>query len=242
MSKKKRQNTMYSAIYGLIYLLGFTILLNTKSGFTITNIIILIIVSTLIGKFFTRFVPDMRYKENKGKNPYTGLPTKNKKPSDSKTETKNKVTNNKTANKDISDKQYLIFLFTASYEEMDGYDFEYLCYLYFGSNGYKPELTKGSGDHGVDLIIIDPKDNLRIAVQCKKWKSPVGNEPILKLVGGKRFYKCIGTMCIATNYYTNKAKEIAEDTKTELWTIDTVEMKIGKWRKKMLEKKSLVTS
>lgn len=114
-----------------------------------------------------------------------------------------------------------------------GKEFEQLCYDYFKDKGFNPIITKSTGDHGVDLIIKDPSDGLQIAVQCKKYKtgSNIGNADIIKLEGGKRFYKCTGALFITTSNYTSTAKEFAESVNMELWNGLHVADKIDKWQK-----------
>ena len=85
-------------------------------------------------------------------------------------------------------------------EEMNGAEFERLVALYFDVKGYEPQLVGGAGDHEVDIILTDPTENYKIAVQCKHWKTKkVGNDTILRLSTGKRVHKCLDAWCIITN-------------------------------------------
>lgn len=156
-------------------------------------------------------------------NPF--IPVKKKK---TKIVKKSITTNSK---KKLSDKDLL----TANIDTLSGIDFERLMYLYFKDKGFKPETTPKSGDHGVDLVITDPKDGFKIAVQCKRYKENIGNEPIIKLDGGKKFYGCHGSLCITTSNYTNKAREFAEKCKVELWNGLHVQSKLDNWRKQKLK-------
>ncbi|MFD1736141.1 restriction endonuclease [Bacillus salitolerans] len=95
------------------------------------------------------------------------------------------------------------------------------------------KLYTESHNLSLDLVITDPKDGLRIAVQCKNYSSEsVGNGPLLKLEAGKRFYKCPATLFITTTSYTSKAIEYATQTRMEIWNGLMVEEKIVKWMKK----------
>lgn len=60
-------------------------------------------------------------------------------------------------------------LLTAKFEELEGVDFERLVAMYYKDLGYNPVIIGGSGDHEVDLILTDPKEKYKIAVQCKCW-------------------------------------------------------------------------
>jgi restriction endonuclease Mrr len=73
---------------------------------------------------------------------------------------------------------------------------------------------------------------MNIAVQCKRWKDKaVGNNELIKLYGGKRAYKCIGTLFISTSSYTNAAKDYSESVGMRIWNGAIVKDKIGKWQK-----------
>ena len=51
-------------------------------------------------------------------------------------------------------------------DEMEGHDFEYYCADLLRYNGYEDvEVTKGSGDFGVDILMS--KGEVTYAVQCK---------------------------------------------------------------------------
>ena len=56
---------------------------------------------------------------------------------------------------------------------LDGWQFEEEVAKIFRLNGYKAEVTKKTGDGGVDLILY--KDGKRIAVQCKHYQ---GQAPV----------------------------------------------------------------
>lgn len=129
-------------------------------------------------------------------------------------------------------------LLTADINSLSGIDFERLIFLYFKDKGFNPETTPRTGDHGVDLVIKDPKDGLKIAVQCKRWKQNIGNGDIIKLDGGKRFYRCPGALFITTSNYTDKAKEFAEKCNVDLWNGLHVKDKIDSWRKEKVKKSS----
>lgn len=124
-------------------------------------------------------------------------------------------------------------------EDMNGVEFERLVALYFDAKGYAPQLIGGSGDHEVDIVLTDPKENYKIAVQCKHWKTKkVGNDTILRLSAGKRVHKCIDAWCITTNYYTKAAEEAAEGTKVKLWNGLHVHSNIVKWQQEQIKSAS----
>ena len=60
---------------------------------------------------------------------------------------------------------------------MSGVEFEQWVAQLFRQTGHTVELTRSTGDHGVDLLMR--KGNSVIAVQCKRWADPIG-EPVVR--------------------------------------------------------------
>lgn len=124
-------------------------------------------------------------------------------------------------------------LLSADLKDLNGYEFERLVALYYKDKGYEPIIVGGAGDHEVDLILTDPKENYKIAVQCKHWKTKnVGNNVILRLSAGKRVHKCLDAWCITTSNYTKSAKEAAEGLNIRLLNGLHVQDQIVRWSKK----------
>lgn len=74
-SRKKRKDGVYTIVAGPIILIGLYFFFNSNS----TNYWILggiILVGVIMGSIASSYVPDMRYKKNRNKNPYSGLPLK----------------------------------------------------------------------------------------------------------------------------------------------------------------------
>lgn len=175
-----------------------------------------------------------------------GLNQKNRKKntksakSTTKMNIKPKSTNKKTASKKLKNPTD-IQLLTAGFDELEGTDFERLVAMYYEEKGYKPYIVGGSGDHEVDIILTDPKENYKIAVQCKCWNTKnVGNDIILRLYAGKKVHKCLDAWCITTSDYTAAAKEAAENSNIRIFNGLYVQETIGKWRKKKAESLKLV--
>jgi restriction system protein len=217
----KKKNELLGIINGFGILLG--LYLWSKSSHQIFGLVAVLLVPTIIGGIIIRLIPNKK-QNNKSKNEITSkkiAPNKG-----------NVSTVNASKNK-LTDKELL----SANIDTLSGTDFERLCYSYFEDNGFKPESTKVTGDHGVDLVIKDPNDGMKIAVQCKRWKDKaVGNNDLIKLYGGKRAYKCIGTLFITTSSYTNAAKDYSESVGMRIWNGAIVQDKIGKWQKAKLKK------
>ena len=99
-------------------------------------------------------------------------------------------------------------------ESMSPRDFEYFCANELRKIGWKAELTKGSGEQGVDIIA--EKDGLRIVLQCKKYSKPVGNKAVQEIIAGKS-YETAKAACVVSNAaYTKSARELATTTGVHL--------------------------
>lgn len=102
---------------------------------------------------------------------------------------------------------------------MDGHNFEYFCADILKNNGYKDvEVTRGSGDHGVDIIAV--RDGIRYAVQCKRFTGNVGNKAVQEIYFGKSYYHCHVGIVMTNSYFTPAAKEAAKESGVILWDRD----------------------
>lgn len=104
---------------------------------------------------------------------------------------------------------------------MDGYKFETFCASVLEKRGYEDvEVTKGSGDQGVDIIAV--RDSVRYAIQCKCYSNAVGNKAIQEVYTGKNFYNCQIGVVMTNNYFTKSAIELAKSNGTILWDRDSL--------------------
>ncbi len=109
-----------------------------------------------------------------------------------------------------------------SVDSMEGQEFEYWCSDLLKRNGFSSvEVTKGSGDQGVDIVAT--KDGVRYAIQCKRYISSLGNKPVQEVHAGKTIYKCHVGVVMTNSYFTSGAKELAEATGVLLWDRDTLQ-------------------
>lgn len=94
------------------------------------------------------------------------------------------------------------------HDSMSPIDFEHFCANELNKQGWKAQVTKASGDQGVDVIA--EKNNIRIVMQCKKYAKTVGNKAVQEIVAGK-IYEHAQVACVITNSsYTKSAKELAD--------------------------------
>jgi restriction system protein len=108
---------------------------------------------------------------------------------------------------------------------MSGIEFEELMTQFFRSIGYKAQMTKASGDQGVDLLL--QKDGRRTAVQLKRYSKPVGNKAVQEALAGMMFYKTQEAWVVTTSSFTKAAVELANGTGVRL--VDGLEL--GGWIK-----------
>lgn len=104
----------------------------------------------------------------------------------------------------------------ALVDKMGGHEFEEFCAKLLKNNGFiNVSVTPGSGDQGVDVLA--EKDNIKYAIQCKNYSSPLGNTPIQEVNSGKEFYNCHVGVVMTNSIFTSGAKELADATKVLLW-------------------------
>lgn len=83
------------------------------------------------------------------------------------------------------------------------------------------EVTRGSGDQGVDVLA--EKDGVKYAIQCKCYTSDLGNKPVQEVNTGKTIYRCQVGVVMTNRYFTQGAKDAAEATGILLWDRDVVQ-------------------
>lgn len=112
-------------------------------------------------------------------------------------------------------------------DNMDGQQFEYYCAGLLKKNGFSQvEVTKASGDQGVDILAT--KDDIRYAIQCKCYSSDLGNKPVQEVHAGKAVYRCQIGVVLTNRYFTQSAKDAAEATGVLLWNRDKLQQLISK--------------
>jgi restriction system protein len=114
------------------------------------------------------------------------------------------------------------------FADMTPHHFEEFICEFLKDSGYQAEITKSTGDFGADIILT--KDNLRTAVQVKKYEREnlVGVKEINQVIGGREYYKCDKAIIVTTSDFTKAAKKLAEQTGVELWNWDKLYNEIKK--------------
>lgn len=106
--------------------------------------------------------------------------------------------------------------FTKEYDLMAGRDFEFFCADLLEKRGFlEVEVTKGSGDNGVDILA--EKDGVTYAIQCKRYEEPVGVKAVQEAYAGRDYYDRMVGVVMANQYFTKNAVEMAKKLKIMLW-------------------------
>jgi HJR/Mrr/RecB family endonuclease len=108
---------------------------------------------------------------------------------------------------------------------MSGFEFENLIGQLFNKLGFSTEVTKISGDQGIDVIA--EKNSQRIGIQSKCYSGSVGNKAIQEVVAGLSFYNLNKGLVVTNNYFTDSAKELAASNNVILWDRDMLKEKLN---------------
>ena len=99
---------------------------------------------------------------------------------------------------------------------MEGHDFEYFCADLLRRRGFQEvEVTKGSGDYGIDILA--EKEGVTYAIQCKCYASPVGVKAVQEAYAGRDYYDRMVGAVLTNQYFTTPAVEAAKKLKILLW-------------------------
>ena len=99
---------------------------------------------------------------------------------------------------------------------LTGEEFEQYVALLLADHHYRHiEITKGSGDQGVDILC--ERNGRSYAIQCKNYDGAVGNFAVQEAYAGAQFYGCDVPVVICPGTFTRGAIELADSTGVELW-------------------------
>lgn len=85
----------------------------------------------------------------------------------------------------------------------------------FSKMGYKAQLTSTSGDHGIDVLLLNPKGQKEV-VQCKQWNKQVGEPQVRDLFGTMQHEKAIRGWLVAPRGFSAPAKRWAKGKAIDL--------------------------
>ena len=107
-------------------------------------------------------------------------------------------------------------------DDMEGHEFEYFCADLLRDNGFtEVEVTRGSGDYGVDILA--QKDGITYAVQCKCHTDPIGIRAVQEVYAGRDYYDRMVGAVMTNQYFTSAAVQAADKLKILLWDRGYVE-------------------
>jgi|GEM_PF-696996 len=113
-------------------------------------------------------------------------------------------------------------------DKMNGVEFEDYLSVLFTKMGYKVNNTPHT-DQGADLLI--KKNEKKVAVQAKRYSTPVGNAAVQEVVAAQRYYKA-DEAWVVTNFerFTVKAIALAKKSDVKLIDRDT----LARWNNRYL--------
>ena len=104
-------------------------------------------------------------------------------------------------------------------DAMDGIDFEDYTAGLLRRMGYRNvRVTQASGDFGVD-VTAKLNDELWV-FQCKRYTGNLGVKSVQEVFAGAAKYRVDKAVVITNSYFTEAAKELADDTNVMLWDRD----------------------
>ena len=110
----------------------------------------------------------------------------------------------------------------SNFDDMDGVEFERYCAdLLRKNNFHNVEITKDSGDQGIDILA--QKDGIQYGIQCKCYSSDIGNKAVQEAFAGKTYYGCHVAVVLTNRHFTKSAKELATTNKVILWDREKLE-------------------
>lgn len=89
----------------------------------------------------------------------------------------------------------------------DPYEYEEYVANLLNRKEWTAKTTKGSGDHGVDVLSI--VNRKLVAIQCKLYNSSVGNQAVQEVVTGMKYWEASIAVVVTNSNYTKHAIEIA---------------------------------
>lgn len=108
---------------------------------------------------------------------------------------------------------------------MSGVEFEKFMQILLAKMGYSTELTKVSGDQGIDIIAR--KNEQKIGVQAKCYSGKVSNSAVQEVVAGLAYYKLDKGIVVTNSWYTDGAIQLAQANNIVLWDRDMLSRKIN---------------
>ena len=108
------------------------------------------------------------------------------------------------------------------FDLMEGHEFEEYCAELLKKCGFEDvEVTRGSGDYGIDILA--EKDGVTYAIQCKCYNAPVGVKAVQEAYAGRDYYDRMVGAVLTNQHFTQPAVEAAGKLKSLLWDRERLE-------------------
>lgn len=124
------------------------------------------------------------------------------------------VWQNNSRTKAISQRQSARFLTDSELEEF--------ARQIYSKMGYKVKLTRQTGDHGIDVHLTNPKQEIEL-VQCKQWNKAVGEPAVRDLYGAMMHTGAVRGWLWAPNGFSRPARQWAKGKPIVLADDDEIE-------------------
>lgn len=96
----------------------------------------------------------------------------------------------------------------ALVDTKSGHEYEYFIANKIKAQGYSAAVTRGSGDHGADIVV--DLSGEKIVVQCKFYSSPVGNKAVQEVYSAMGIYDADQAWVVTNHSFTPAAKIAAK--------------------------------
>lgn len=90
---------------------------------------------------------------------------------------------------------------------MNGFEFEEYLKVLFKKLGYKPQVTRKTGDFGADLVL---KGKNKIVVQAKRYRNNVGLDAVREAYSAQAYYKADESWVITNSQFTKQALALSK--------------------------------
>jgi restriction system protein len=128
----------------------------------------------------------------------------------------------------------------ANIDGMSGIEFEQYLQRLLTYRGFSVNLTRATGDLGIDLIASG--NGIKIAIQAKRYHSKVSRRAISDAVAGMSYYGCNKSMVITNNYFSSGAITLAKSTGCILINRDTLATWINEYQGSTVQSQSSTTN
>lgn len=108
---------------------------------------------------------------------------------------------------------------------LNGFEFENQVAKLFRKNGYKADVTKRTGDGGIDINLYDEND-FRTIVQCKAHKKPIGPHEARAIYGLMSSENAQKAILVSLGGFTQGVKDFVKEKNIILMDIEDV-MRLG---------------